>query len=108
MRSEKIKSAISIHQPYVEQILQGKKKFEYRSKSTNIRGRVYIYAALKEAEDAEDYSYTLIGKDFASLPRGMIIGSVKIVDCKWAGKNIGYAYQLANPLRAPLKTSHFH
>jgi hypothetical protein len=38
--------ALSIHQPYAELILRGKKKSEYRSMPTNIRGRVYIYAAL--------------------------------------------------------------
>jgi hypothetical protein len=36
----KIELAISIRQPYVEQILLGVKKYEYRSKLTHIRGRV--------------------------------------------------------------------
>jgi hypothetical protein len=39
--------AISIKQPLVELILQGKKKFEYRGVRTNIRERVYIYASMK-------------------------------------------------------------
>jgi hypothetical protein len=38
--------ALSIHQPYAEQILRGKKKVEYRSRPTNIRERIYIYASL--------------------------------------------------------------
>lgn len=38
--------AISIRQPYVEDILRGKKKYEYRSRPTQIRGRVYLYASL--------------------------------------------------------------
>ena len=49
---EPIKRAISIRQPYAEQILQGKKSFEYRKKLTRIRERVPVYAALKEAVDA--------------------------------------------------------
>ena len=38
--------ALSIRHPYAEQILRGKKKAEYRSRPTNIRERVYIYASL--------------------------------------------------------------
>ena len=36
-----IELAISIRQPYIEQILLGVKKFEYRSTRTHIQGRVY-------------------------------------------------------------------
>jgi len=42
-----IKRAISIRQPWVEQILRGIKKKEYRDIPTNIRERVYLYASLK-------------------------------------------------------------
>ena len=35
-----ITHAISIRQPYVELILTGKKRYEYRSTPTNMRGRV--------------------------------------------------------------------
>ena len=35
-----VNRAISIRQPWAERILQGKKKREYRSRVTNIRGRV--------------------------------------------------------------------
>ena len=42
-----IERAISIRQPYAELILRGKKKNEFRSRPTNIRERVYIYAALR-------------------------------------------------------------
>ena len=34
--------AISIRQPWVEQILIGKKRAEYRDRPTNIRERVYL------------------------------------------------------------------
>lgn len=36
----KIIRAISIRQPYVEQILRGEKRYEYRSQDTKIRERV--------------------------------------------------------------------
>ena len=38
--------ALSVRQPYAELILRGEKKIEYRSKPTNIRERVYLYAFL--------------------------------------------------------------
>jgi hypothetical protein len=93
-----VKRAISIRQPYAEQILQRKKLFEYRSKLTRIRERVYIYAALKEAIDADEGNYKLIGKDFASLPKGKIIGTVEIVGCFRNG-NKSYKYELGRPRR---------
>jgi hypothetical protein len=37
--------ALSIRQPFVEQILLGKKTEEYRSARTHIRGRVYCMQA---------------------------------------------------------------
>lgn len=45
--------AISIKQPFVEEILQGLKVYEYRSRPTKIRGRVYLYASLKPREDGD-------------------------------------------------------
>lgn len=37
--------ALSVRQPFAEQIMCGTKKIEYRSMPTKLRGRVYIYAA---------------------------------------------------------------
>ncbi|MBK8128074.1 MAG: ASCH domain-containing protein [bacterium] len=38
-------SALSVRQPYAEQIMRGEKQFEYRNQITHKRGRVYIYAS---------------------------------------------------------------
>lgn len=46
--------ALSIRQPYAEQILRGEKKIEYRSRPTNIRERVYIYASMPHG-DLEEF-----------------------------------------------------
>lgn len=43
--------AISVRQPYVEMILRGIKKSEYRSQLTHIRERVYLYASLKPGDE---------------------------------------------------------
>jgi hypothetical protein len=91
-----IKRAISIRQPFVELILSGKKKFEYRSTPTNIRERVYIYASLSPGDLKQLFK---TGKNFESLPKGRIVGSVEITDCKYDSRNDCYAYKLANPKR---------
>ncbi len=94
--------AISIKQPFVELILQGKKKFEYRTVPTNIRERVYLYASSKER--SEDLLWKKVKGEGGSLPRGMIVGSVEIVDCR-VHKKEGFAYKLKDPKRLtkPLK-----
>lgn len=92
-----IERAISIRQPYVEAILRGEKKIEYRSRRARIRERVYIYASLKP-EDPDEFDY--YGYDIDACPRGVIVGSVEIVDC--TGEDGEYEIHLANPKR--LKT----
>jgi hypothetical protein len=89
-----IKRAISIRQPYVEAILDGKKTIEYRSRHTNIRERVYLYASLGLADEA---TYREFGYEVDRCPRGFIVGSVEIVDC--TGEEGEYEIQLARPER---------
>jgi hypothetical protein len=52
-----IERAISIRQPYVEQILRGTKRFDFRSIGTRIREQVWIYASLRPADDPTDSGY---------------------------------------------------
>lgn len=93
----KITRAISIRQPFVELILQGKKKYEYRSTLTNIRERVYIYASLTPSD--HEASWKKVMKKPGELVAGLIVGSVEIVDCKWDDKEKAYAYKLRDPKR---------
>ncbi|MBT4790605.1 MAG: ASCH domain-containing protein [Halobacteriovoraceae bacterium] len=89
--------AISIKQPFVEEILLGKKKYEYRSRQTHIRGRVYLYASKGKVTD--EARWKKVGLNPGDLPTGQIIGSVEIVDCK-IFENLGcYGYKLKNPRR---------
>ena len=90
----RISRAISIRQPFVEMILRGTKKIEYRSRKTNIRERVYLYASLKMQKDICEEE----GFDCDQLPTGVIVGSVEIVDCTEEGLN-DYEWHLANPER---------
>ena len=78
--------ALSIRQPYAEQTLRGAKRAEYRSVLTRVRERVYIYASLTPA--------TTRGQD---LPRGVLVGTVKLVGCIRARH--GYAWLLQYPRR---------
>jgi ASCH domain len=88
---ERLQRAISIRQPYVEQILQGTKKREFRSRPTRIRERVYLYAALRVADAART---TL---DLSALPKGVIVGSVEIAGCRDLGDC--FVYLLKEPRR---------
>lgn len=88
--------AISIRQPYVEDILRGKKKFEYRSRPTKIRGRVYLYASLGAGHESYWKKMKMQPGD---LPTGVIVGSVEIVDCKYFEDDDCYGYRLKNPRR---------
>lgn len=97
MTSNKIQNrALSVRQPFAEQIMLGTKKKEYRSQLTHIRGRIYIYASKTPRIDA----YKKINVEPGIFPVGVLVGTVEIVDCiKKSGE---YHWILANPKR--LKT----
>jgi hypothetical protein len=59
-------------------ILRGVKIIEYRSRKTNLRERVYLYASLTPGNEE---AFEKIGARPGELPTGAIIGSVEIVDC---------------------------
>lgn len=95
-----IKLAISIRQPFCELILLGVKKYEFRSKPTNVRERVFIYAGLQwhgYMQDPKTISQ-LEKHGVTDMPRGLLVGSVEIVDCLHKGDD-DYAWKLANPIR---------
>ena len=89
-----IKRAISIRQPYVEAILDGKKTIEYRSRPTNIRERVYLYASLRPADET---AFRDFGYEVDQCPRGVVVGSVEVVGC--TGEEDEYEIRLARPKR---------
>ena len=86
--------ALSIRQPYAEQIMRGVKTIEYRSILTHIRGRVYIYASLTPGPESQFRKMNANPGDF---PTGVIVGTVEIVDCY--GDPGDYEWELAHPLR---------
>jgi hypothetical protein len=93
----KLTRAISIRQPFVELILRGKKKEEYRTKPARLRERVWLYASQRPHEWKP--GWRAVGKQPGELPTGKIVGSVEIVGCKWDARRKCYAYQLSKPKR---------
>jgi hypothetical protein len=86
--------ALSIRQPYAEQILRGTKKIEYRTRPTSIRERVYIYASLKPGWWKDFDRMRLAPGD---LPTGVLVGTVEVIGC--TGKPGDYKWHLARPKR---------
>jgi hypothetical protein len=107
--------ALSVRQPWAELILRGAKTVEARPMRTHKKGaRVHIYAGLQRLEPGEE---TRIAAEFEidvdALPRGVLVGTVEIVECelleprhsKFACFEItetgsGFAWLLRNPQRA--------
>ena len=93
--------ALSIRQPHAEAIMRGIKKIEYRSRPTNVRGRIYIYASVGRYSRKEEAGMMdIYGIEDAcdDLPRGVLIGTVELWDCTGAGGN--YHWHVRNPERA--------
>lgn len=105
--------ALGVQQPWAELILQGIKTIEVRTRSTKIRGPVYLYASKtfsrhpQAQEVIEEYSL-----DMASLPSGLIVGQFELYDCRELrpsdakascisaeGLTDCYAWELRNPKR---------
>ena len=82
-----IRRAFSVHQPYADQILRGTKKYEYRSRPTHIRGRVYIYASIKSRQRK------------SQLIQGRILGTVEVISCHWSPRLNCYRWKLSRPKR---------
>jgi hypothetical protein len=106
--------ALSVRQPWAELILRGQKTIEVRSRLTNIRDRVHIYASLGDVDAASKaHVEREYGVDIATLPRGVLVGTVAIVDCRRltvqdshaaafpvSESGQDYAWLLASPERA--------
>lgn len=72
--------------------MRGEKTVEYRSQTTQVRGRVYIYALLAKPEP-HDAPVT------GELQRGVIVGTVEVTGCK--GADGEYELLLESPQRLP-------
>ncbi|MDO8528390.1 MAG: ASCH domain-containing protein [Nanoarchaeota archaeon] len=68
--------ALSLKQPFAELIVSGRKKIELRNWNTHFRGEFLIHAS--KSPDLKSMKKF----DFETLPLGMIVGKVKLVEVK--------------------------
>ena len=90
--------ALSVRQPFAEQIMRGTKTIENRKTRTRIRGTVYIYAS-NGTRPIEDWKGMNVQP--GALPTGVLVGTVEIVDC--TGTPRDYQWQLASARRLSKK-----
>ena len=69
---------LTIKQPWATLIMQGDKRFEFRSWKTNYRGELLIHAGKGIDKEAMKRLSKYIPED---LPSEKILGKVKLVDC---------------------------
>lgn len=103
---------LSIKQPWASLIIQGYKKYEFRTWKTKYRGELYIHVSKKADKEALKRFENMN----LSTPVGCIIGKVNIVDCEeitkefedklikennqiygYSGNREGYAWIVTNP-----------
>ena len=70
--------ALTIKQPWATLIMQGDKRFEFRSWQTKYRGDLLIHAGKGIDKEAMK---RLEKNTRSSVPYGKILGKVKLVDC---------------------------
>jgi hypothetical protein len=71
--------ALSIRQPYVEEVLRGVKTIEYRPRPCRIIGeRFYIYASQQPGPTRR---FRKLGVEPGDLPTGVILGTAIITHC---------------------------
>lgn len=69
---------LTIRQPWATLIMQGDKRFEFRSWQTKYRGELLIHAGKGIDKEAVKRLEKYLPKD---LPLGKILGKVMLVDC---------------------------
>lgn len=75
--------ALGIQQPWAELILRGVKTLEIRSLNTQVRGRIYLYTSKRLSKlPAAVRAAQLHQISLDSLPRGLLVGSVELVDAR--------------------------
>lgn len=85
---------LTIKEPYATLIIEGYKKYEFRSWKTNYRGKILIHAGLTLEKEVvkkfEDYNL-----DYS---KGQIIGEAEIVDCIKVDEEFQKSLISMNPL----------
>ena len=84
---------LTIREPWASLILNGYKKYEFRSWKTNYRGKILIHAGLGIDKDKLDRF-----RDYnIEYSKGAIIGEAEIVDCILIDKEFKDELRRINP-----------
>ena len=86
--------ALTIKQPWATLIIEGYKKYEFRSWKINYRGKILIHAGLSLEKDMEE-RFKEYNLDYKC---GYIIGEAEIVDCILIDKEFNESLRKINPL----------
>ena len=85
---------LTIREPWCSLIINGYKKYEFRSWKTNYRGKILLHAGLCIENDSlkrfKDYSF--------NFHPGAIIGEATIVDCILVDKNFSDSLMEIDPI----------
>lgn len=86
--------ALTIKQPWAQLIIEGYKKYEFRSWKTKYRGKILIHAGMSLERDMasrfKDYNLT--------YTKGAIIGEATLEDCILVDKEFNEELRKINPL----------
>ena len=86
--------ALTIKQPWASLIIEGYKKYEFRSWKTNYRGKILIHSGLSLEKDMKERF-----KDYdLDYKLGYIIGEAEIVDCILVDKEFNDSLRNINPI----------
>jgi len=107
--------ALTVYPHWAWAIIDGRKRFENRTWSTNYRGKLWIHASGVDRPIPEDAAHLFAGRPLAFVS-GAIVGSVELVDVCPSGSPCvagdpwvsgPLVWVLANPrqLRRPLRVS---
>lgn len=85
--------ALSVRQPWADQIVRGRKRNEFRSRRTLMRGSLLIHASLHRESGSTD-----------DLPRGCLVGIARIVACRYQREATRWAWRMDEvlPFRKPV------
>jgi len=86
--------ALTIKQPWASLIVDGYKKYEFRSWKTNYRGKILIHAGLSLEKDMMERF-----KDYnLNCTLGAIIGEAELVDCILVDENFNEELRTIDPI----------
>ena len=83
--------ALSVKQPWVEEIFSGRKRIDYRTWETSYRGDLLIYASTTKDVNVLN-NLQSYGHKASDLVFGAFVGVVRVTDCKYNSGEYDWYY----------------